>query len=99
MNLDITNNRNLKKALSTLEKDDTLFLDDHGITKYAVIDMDLYDEIQELMENVNDDGQIPMIKVVGQDGLQLTYDEYEKIKKQLNEALEKTLKPNPEKLN
>ena len=55
------------------------------------------------MEDTNseNEGSVynPVIKILSSGGLELSYDEYEKVKKQIMEAFDKTFKPRPEKLN
>ena len=39
------------------------------------------------------------MQIAGNQDIELSYDEYERIKEQILEAVEKTLMPKPEKLN
>ena len=41
----------------------------------------------------------PQVKIVNSGDFELSYDEYERIKNQIMEIVEKTLMPKPEKLN
>lgn len=99
MNIDIENISELKQRLHELEADDVLFIDEDGMTTFAVLPIDQYDEVEELLNMLSPNGYATQVKVAGADSIELTYDEYERIKNQIMETVEKTLCPKPEKLN
>lgn len=101
MNIDISKIKEIKSDLDLLEDNkDALFIDEDGKTKYAIIPIDAYDNIEELLALFNGTNTFsPQIKIANGDDLDLSYDEYERIKTQIMDAVEKTLKPKPEKLN
>ena len=57
-----------------------------------------YDYIDEMIRQTQS-LMSPKVKVISAENLELTYDEYEAVKKQLNDIIEQTFKPKPEKLN
>lgn len=98
MNIDIKELENIKEKLEGLDEDDALFVDENGSTKYVILPINKFDNLEEIFKE--DQGSImPAIKIINGDGFELSYDEYETVKKQLNEIFEKTFKPKPEKLN
>ena len=98
MNLDIKELQNIKDKLDSLE-DNVLFVDENGISKYAIMPIEMYDEVEEFIDIINDKDNRPIVKVANPKDIQLTYEEYETIKKQIMDAIDMTFKPNPEKLN
>ena len=98
MNIDIKTIENVRKELETLKDDDVLYIDENGKSKYAILPIGHYDELESLSELL-EDGNGTKVKIANFDDLQLTYEEYENIRKQIMDAVDKTLKPNPEKLN
>jgi len=54
--------------------------------------------LEDLMAMINPSA-VPQVKIVPSGELDLSYDEYERIKKQIMDAVEKTFMPKPEKLN
>lgn len=102
MEIDLKNYPKLEDALEELEKDDLLYIQKDGKDEYVVMPMSVFEEAESLMEALN--GNLPQttIKVINANGAtnpELTYDEYEKIKKQLIKTLDETFKPKPDKLN
>jgi len=91
--------KEIREELDKLQENDVLFVEENGIEKYAVIPIELYDSIEGLMTMMNSASFIPQVQIAGPDDFELSYDEYEKIKEQIMEAVEKTLMPKPEKLN
>ena len=85
--------------LHDMKEDDVLFVDENGSTGYAILPIERYDEVEELLNLLSDKGYATDVKVAGIDSIDLTYDEYERIKNQIMETVEKTLCPKPEKLN
>lgn len=101
MNIDIKRLENIKDQLDQLDDNEVLFIDDNLNTKYVIMPIDMYDKAEELL-NMFDDARANEIKVKvvsPNTGNELTYEEYEKIKTTIMEAVEKTFKPKAEKLN
>ncbi len=100
MEIDIKKLKNIKNELDSLSEEEVLLINENGSAKYALLPIETYDA---LMENTNseNEGSVynPVIKILSSGGLELSYDEYEKVKKQIMEAFDKTFKPRPEKLN
>ncbi len=98
MEIDIKKLDSIKKELESLDKDDTLYITENGSAKYALMPIDVYDA---LMEEEQEDFNLalPSIKVVGPSNIELSYDEYEAVKKRIIDAFDKTFKPKREKLN
>lgn len=100
MNIDIKKLKAFREELDSLNKEDVLYIDENGKAKYAILPIAAYDEIESLLSILNNkDESAASIKVANFDDIQLTYEEYENIRKQIIDAVDKTLKPNPEKLN
>ena len=95
--VDIKELENIKDKLESLEEDDILFVDDDGEIRYVLMPVEHYDYIEEVVSQTQN--MMPRIKIINSEDFELTYDEYEAVKKQLNDMIEKTFKPKPEKLN
>lgn len=99
MNIDIKKLGDIKLELDELKENQALFIDEDGKTKYAIIPIDYYDKSEEVMTMMNQMDNIGSnVRIIGPDS-ELTYEEYERIKTGIMEAVEKTLKPKAEKLN
>ena len=101
MNIDIKELENIKQDLSELKDRDVLYIDENGVTKYAIMNIDAYDEASELLSlfEENKRNMSANVKVIGANNEDITYEEYERIKALIMEAVEKTFKPKAEKLN
>lgn len=98
MSIDINRIREIKGELNTLADDDILYVNEDGKAKYVIMPVQMYDSLEELAALV--EAQVrPEVRVINPDDYELTYDEYERIKNQIMEIVEKTLMPKPEKLN
>ena len=100
MNIDINKLENIKQELSELKQDDVLYIDEDGKTKYAIMPVEQYDKAEDMLamlDSFSDNG--PRVKVIGADNADLSYEEYERIKTLIMDAVEKTFKPKAEKLN
>jgi len=94
------NYKNLKEELANLETDEVLFLDEKGEHKYVILDIDMYKDYTTVVDMVNGDSEhLPILKLGSPVNVEVSYDEYERIKKQIDEAIDKTFKPNPERFN
>ena len=98
MNIDIKELNDLRDKLEDLEEDDVLFVEENGEKKFAIMTMSQYEMIEAIL-NPNKITSAPNVRVINTGDIELTYDEYEKVKKQLIEVIDKTFKPKPEKLN
>lgn len=98
--VDINKIKNIKKELESLEKDEVLFVNEDGSSKYVCMPMELYETVEDFI-NVDEEELLKntQIKVINANDIELTYDEYEKVKEQIIDALDRTFKPKPEKLN
>ena len=78
-----------------------LFISEKGNDKYVVMPIDLYETVEETLALYNEDNlvQNPQIKIINANNFELSYDEYETVKKQIMDAFDRTFKPKPEKLN
>ena len=97
-NIDINRLDELKDELAFLNQDDVLFIEEDGQEKFAVVPIDLFNSVEDFLELLNEASSGPVVKV-DSSNLDLSYDEYERIKNQIMEMVEKTLMPKPEKLN
>ena len=98
MNIDINRLEEIRKELDGLEEDNVLFVDENGQTRYAILPISRYDEIESLLDLFNGKNNTA-VSVVGPIDAELTYEEYERIKNQIMDTVEKTLCPKAEKLN
>ena len=75
------------------KNEEVIYLTENGSIKYALLPIETYDLFVSK--------QLPStaIKFINPGNNEVSYDEYEEIKKQVLEALDKTFKPKPEKLN
>lgn len=100
MNIDINRLENIKQDLAELKDRDVLYIDENGITKYAIMPIDAYDKADEILSLYEESKNMNAnVKVIGADNEDITYEEYERIKALIMEAVEKTFKPKAEKLN
>lgn len=98
MKIDINELDNLKEKLDVLEKDDILFIDEEGSSKYALMNIGIYEKFEEIVNFMNN-SRVPQVKIESNDDIEVSYEEYEQIKKQLLEVIDETFKPKPENLN
>ena len=96
--IDIRELENIRKQLESLEEDDVLFVDEDGQTRFVLMPVAQYDFIDEMFRQ-SQNLSMPRVRIINGNELELSYDEYEAVKKQLNDIIEKTFKPKPEKLN
>lgn len=101
LKIDISKLEDIKEDLKMLDEDEVAFVNDGNNTKYVIMNADLYDELEYFKSLLDESSQMANsnIRVITNATNDLTYDEYEKIRKQLIEVIDKTLKPNPEKFN
>ena len=100
MEIDIKKLENIKTELDSLDKEDVLFINENGSAKYAILPIETYDAFTEDVEEENNAPFFnPSIRIFSPGNSNLSYDEYEMIKKQILDAFDKTFKPKPEKLN
>lgn len=98
MNVDIKKLKNIKEELENLE-DDVLYIEQEGVSRFVVMPIEEYEEYEQLMNLINDNSNKPLVKVAGPKDIELTYEQYEDIRKQIMDAVDQAFKPNPEKLN
>ena len=99
MSIDINRIKDIKEELVALKEDDILYVNEDQKAKYVIMPVELYDSLEEAMALLDSPLMSPQVKVINSDDFELSYDEYERIKNQLVEIIEKTLMPKPEKLN
>lgn len=99
MSIDLNKLEQIKDELDALSEDEVLYVNDDGKAKYVLMPIEMYENIEEMMSFLNSPVFNPQVKVVNNGDFELSYDEYERIKNQIMEIVEKTLMPKPEKLN
>ena len=99
MSIDIGKLKEIREELDRMAESDVLFVTENNMEKYAIIPIELYDAVENMFTALNDPVYIPQVKIASNQEIELSYDEYERIKEQILEAVEKTLMPKPEKLN
>ena len=101
--IDINEIENIKEELNNLQEDETLCITENGHEKFMLMSVDAYDALtsEDNADVFSEENLLrnPNIRVISPDNFELTYDEYENVKKQVMDAFEKTFKPKPEKLN
>ena len=86
--------------LDELKQEDVLYIDENGCTKYAIIPVEFYDKLEDLKQLSEEfSNNMPQVKVIGPETEELTYEEYERVKSMILDAIEKAFKPSAEKLN
>lgn len=100
MNINIDKlNDEIKAELNAMKENDALYIDEQGKAKYAIMPIKRFDRAEELLELLGDfNSNGPEVKIIGSNE-ELSYEEYEKIKAVIMEAVDKTFKPKAEKLN
>lgn len=100
MNIDIKRISEIKDELDSLSEDDVLFIDEDGTTKYAITPVEFYDKAEDVLSTIEAmDAMTPKVKIIGAGDGEMTYEEYERVKRLINDAVEKAFKPKAEKLN
>ena len=98
MNIDIERLKEIKDELDAMNESDVLFIDEDRKAKYVIMPVELYDTLEDLLNVLNAPAPAS-VRIAAPEEIDLSYDEYERIKKQIMEAVEKTFMPKPEKLN
>lgn len=98
MNIDIERLKEIKEELDAMNEADVLYIDQDRKAKYVIMPVELYDTLEDLL-NVLNTPVSASVRIAAPEEIDLSYDEYERIKKQIMEAVEKTFMPKPEKLN
>lgn len=99
MSIDINRIKDVMDELQSLKEDEVLYVSEDQKTKYVIMPIELYDSLDEAKQLLDSSFMNPQVKVLNSDDFELSYDEYERVKNQLMEIIEKTLMPKPEKLN
>lgn len=97
MNIDINKLGDIKLELDQMKENDTLYIEENGEVKYAIMHVSRYDRADELLD-IFDNNSSSQVKIIGSNE-ELSYEEYEKIKALIMDAVEKTFRPKAEKLN
>lgn len=98
MNIDIERLKEIREELDAMNEADVLYIDEDRKAKYVIMPVELYDTLEDLL-NVLNTPVSASVRIAAPEEIDLSYDEYERIKKQIMEAVEKTFMPKPEKLN
>ena len=98
MNIDIERLKEIREELDEMKETDVLFIDEDRKAKYVIMPVELYDTLEDLLSVLNTPASAS-VRIAAPEEIDLSYDEYERIKKQIMEAVEKTFMPKPEKLN
>ena len=98
MNIDIERLKEIREELDAMNETDVLYIDEDRKAKYVIMPVELYDTLEDLLSVLNAPASAS-VRIAAPEEIDLSYDEYERIKKQIMEAVEKTFMPKPEKLN
>lgn len=99
--IDINEIKNIENKLHALKDDDALYVCENGESKYVVLTADFFDLLDSYRyifdeEKRNNDN----VKMIVDNNIgEISYDEYETLRKQLIDVFDKTFKPKAEKLN
>lgn len=97
MSININELDNIRDLLESLDDESVLYVEEDGTNKYVIMTSSLYDGVAEVADALKA-GAATAIKVA-MPSFELSYEDYENIKKQVDEALDKAFRPKPEKLN
>ncbi|MBQ1477621.1 MAG: hypothetical protein IIZ33_05705 [Erysipelotrichaceae bacterium] len=98
MEIDIKELENIYPELDDLNDEEALYVTENGEDRFVILSAAHYEAIEGLARMIEEAQKNP-VRVVGNEDFDITYEEYEAVKEQIIEALEKTLMPKPEKLN
>ena len=98
MKIDINEVKELKESLDVLEENELLFIKENDEEKYVLMNVTLFEQIKDIAKFISEDAA-KYANAHPVEDIELSYEEYENIKKQIIDALEKTFLPKPEKLN
>ena len=93
--VDLERIKDIEEELENLDDTEVLFVEENGVEKYAIMNIQFYDMIEEVVNML----QTPQVNIAKPEDFELSYDEYERVKNQIMDIVEKTLMPKPEKLN
>ena len=93
--VDLERIKDIEEELENLDETEVLFMEENGVEKYAIMNIQFYDMIEEVVNML----QTPQVNIAKPEDFELSYDEYERVKNQIMDIVEKTLMPKPEKLN
>lgn len=99
-NIDIKELKEIKEELECM--DEQIFICENKEPKYVIVPIDEYDDLascKELIDGKLDTMPNEGVKIITNSNSKLSYEEYEKIRKQLVDVFDATFKPKPEKLN
>ena len=99
MSIDINRISEIRSELEALGEREILYVNEDGKARFVIMPVEMYDSLEELSILLDSPIVNPQVKVVSPDDFELSYDEYERVKNQIMEIVEKTLMPKPEKLN
>lgn len=102
MKIDISKLNEIKEELENLKSEEVVFVNEKNRMKYVIMPIKQYNLLESyrdlLYGDKDTDGSD--VKIISSHApSELSYDEYEAIKKQLLEMFDKTFRPKPEKLN
>ena len=98
MEIELSKLKDIREELESLQDHEVLTVEENGEKRFAVLPWSHYEQIEELSMMIADANKNPVQMVTG-GNFDISYEEYESIRDQIIEALEKTLMPKPEKLN
>lgn len=96
MEVDVKKIKGLKEEFAKIDskEEESLYITQNGSIKYVLLPVETYDCL-----NKEEDGPSATIKILNPMNPNLSYEEYEEVRRQVLEVLDKTFKPKPEKLN
>lgn len=96
MEVDVKKIKGLKEEFTKIDskEEESLYITENGSIKYVLLPIETYDAL-----NNEDENPSATIKILNPMNPNLSYEEYEEVRRQVLEVLDKTFKPKPEKLN
>lgn len=102
MNIDIKDLELIRDDLEKLADDDLIMINDQGEPRFVIMPVAAFEGLEQFAQLLSSPpvkSGSPTISIVGPNKLELSYDEYEQVRKQILDVFDKTFKPDPGKLS
>lgn len=102
MNIDINELAAIRDDLENLADDDLIMINDQDEPRFVIMPVTAFEGLEQFAQMLTSPGAktgTPSVSIVGPNKLELSYDEYEQVRKQILDAFDKTFKPDPGKLS
>ena len=99
MDIDVKDLKEIQYELDSLKDDEILYVNEDGENRYVILKAAFFEQIRDLAAMIAEHNKMVEMNWQPVENVELTYEEYETVKEQIIDALEKTFMPKPEKLN